>query len=828
MKRLAMSTAALSSSFVALVMLASPASANPTHASTRSAKPWLNQHQSISRRVQELMSQMTLADKIHMLHGVGMSASPYVGYIPAIPKLGIPALKLEDGPAGVADGMTHVTQLPAPISVSSSFDPSIANQYGKVIGAEEKGKGANINLGPTVNIVRNPQWGRAFESFGADPYLTSQMAVSDIKGIQSQGVMAQVKHFDAYNQETNRNTTKDNTIVSQKALHEIYMPAFRAAVKKAHVASIMSAYSMVNGSFSSANKYLLTDVLRKQWNFNGFVTSDWFAAHSTVKSAKAGLDMEMPNPTYFGQSLETAVKNGQVSISLINNKVRSILREMFRFGLFNRPSTGSPSANVSTPQHKQVALKAAESGTVLLKNQNNVLPLNSRRLKSIAVIGYDASTDLMTGGGGSAHVLADKGTVVTPLTGIRNAAKTSNTRVTYAQGLPSPGSLPAIPSKYLSKPYKAGSSYEATLTAPTTGDYVLAVSDKNTRYTPTTLSVDGKILTRIASTPGDTVASKSIHLQAGHTYQIKIQGPSTGFSWSDGAMTASSIAKAVEQARQSNVAVVFASSPTSEAMDHPNLSLGGGENKLVSAVAKANPHTVVVLNTGNPVTMPWQSEVQGIIEAWYPGQTDGKAIASVLFGKVDPSGHLPMTFPTSLSGTPTASTSLFPGVNGKVHYANGVNVGYRWYDKNNVKVLYPFGYGLSYTSFKYSDLRIAPGHPEDPLLDGGRHGNVRVTLNVTNTGLETGSAVPQLYIGDPQSANEPPKQLKGFQKVTLKQGQTKRVTFMLRPQAFSIWDSQANKWTIQSGTYQIMIGKSSANIKLHGRVQIFGPRGIER
>lgn len=848
-------SASLVMSFIAaFAMLISPASA----ASKSQSRPWMNPHQPVAKRVKELMSQMTLNDKIHMLHG--SSGSSYVGYVPAIPRLGIPALKLEDGPAGVADGMTKVTQLPAPIAAGATWDPSIANQYGKVIGTEEKGKGANVDLGPTVNIVRNPLWGRAFESFGADPYLTSKMGVSDIKGIQSTGIMAQVKHWDVYNQETYRNTPQDNSIISKRTMHEIYMPPFREAVKKADVASVMCSYSTVNGKYACGNKYLLTDVLKNQWKYPGFVTSDWGATHSTIQAAKAGLDMEMPGANDFGQSLKNAVLDGQVSMSVINDKVRRILYEMFRFGFFDHPSTGSSSADVATAQHAKVALKTAEQGTVLLKNNNHILPFDANKLKSIAVIGPDASSQPMSAGGGSAHVNASS--VVTPLQGIKKRAGNGVT-VNYAAGILPNGELPVISSTYLSTPSGnsqglqaeyfnntdlSGSAvqtetvpnldnnwngqspaknvngtnwsarYTGTITPPKSGTYTFSLtSDDGSR-----LYINGKLVIDNWNYQAPTTKTGKVKLTKGLSVKIRVEymqgggGSVLHLGWK--MPGANLMQQAVKTAKNADVAVVFANDKESEGSDRQSLNLPDNQDKLIQEVAQANPHTIVVLNTGAPVLMPWNNQVQGVVEAWYPGQEDGKAIASVLFGDVNPSGHLPVTFPASAKSMPAASKKQFPGVNGNVYYSEGLDVGYRWYDAKNVKPLYPFGYGLSYTTFKYSHLHIAPGHPDGPGKGG--HGDAKVSVDITNTGSRTGSAVPQLYIGDPKSANEPPKQLKGFQKVSLKPGQAKKVQFNLGPQAFSIWDSNANSWTILNGTYKIMVGSSSQNIRLQGKLPI--------
>jgi beta-glucosidase len=776
----------------------------PTSAATPHC-PWVGQHASAQQRADEVLSHMTANDKISMLHGIGSSAA-YVGEIPAIPRLCVPQLNLEDGPAGVADHLTGVTQLPAPVSVAATWDTGAAQEYGGVVGAEEAGKGVNVNLGPTVNIVRDPRWGRAFETYSEDPYLSGQLGASDIRGVQARGVMAQVKHLAVYNQETNRNTPADNALIDQRTLHEIYLPQFKAATEQAGASSVMCSYSTVNGSDSCANAKILNRVLKGQWRFPGFVTSDWGGTHSTVASANGGLDMDMPGGPgdgYFDAPLAGAVRSRQVSTARLDGMVRRILTEEFRFGLFDRPNTGSPSATVTNPQHAAVARNVAEEGTVLLKNAGGALPLNGNQAHSIAVIGDDAGPDAISGGGGSAHVRPPS--LVTPYQGISNRAG-AGTDVQYSQGIEPQSQFTPVPARDLSTRYHSGASdYTATLTAPTTGDYVLAVTDSANSYTPSTVSLDGKPLFRVAATPGDHTDSMLVHLLAGQHHQLAINGPSTALTWSDAATTARTIGQAVARARSSRVAVVFAGSRESEAMDRPTLSLGRGQDALIAAVARANPNTVVVLNTGSAVTMPWINTVRGVLEAWYPGQEDGNALAAVLFGDVNPSGKLPVTFPASLSQVPASSQTRWPGSNGQVRYSEGLGVGYRWYDSRHVHPLFPFGAGLSYTTFSFGKPRIVsnPAAPDAP---------VTVRANITNTGSRAGADVVQAYVGDPAPSGEPPEQLKGFQRVRLSPGETRSVTFRLDPQAFARWDTASNSWRVDGGLYRIMLGDSSTNL----------------
>ena len=683
------------------VSLSLPGNAQPAQSlqpAANAACPWVDSTAPVSQRVSQVLAQMTLDQKITLVHGAGGS---YVGNTPAIPALCIPALSLEDGPAGVGDGMNGVTQLPAPVAAAATWDPSAEQSYGAVIGAEDAGKGVNIDLGPTVNIVRDPRWGRAFESMSEDPYLAGQLGAAEIRGVQSQGVMAQVKHLGVYNQETNRNTPSDNAIIDPRTLQEIYLPQFQASVQQGAASSVMCSYSTINGTYACENPTTLNGALDTQFGFPGFVTSDWGATHSTVASANAGLDQEMPDDTYFGSALESAVNNGQVSTATVNTMVSRILTEMFTFGLFDRPVSGGTGATVTNAAHVATAAAVEEEGSVLLKNSNNVLPLNTSSDKSIAVLGDDASTDAETDGGGSAGV-SSSGTV-TPLQAITSRAG-SGVSVQYSEG---------------------------------------------------------------ASASGTT----SAQVQA-----------------------------AVNLAKSSSVAIIFANHSESEGSDLSSIGLPGNYDTLISDVAAVNPNTIVVLNTGSAVTMPWISSVAGVFESWYPGQQDGTAMAALLFGDVNPSGKLPVSFPKSLSDVPASTTAQWPGQNGQVQYSEGVDVGYRWYQAKNIAPLFQFGFGLSYTSFSFSNLAVSAL---------GANGTATVTATVTNTGSRAGADVAQLYVGDPATTGEPPEQLKGFQRVSLQPGASSTVSFPVSLHDLAYWNTASNGWTTPTGSYRIMVGDSS-------------------
>lgn len=766
--------------------------------------PWTRPGLGIARRAAMLTRHLSLADKIDLVEGQGIH-KPYVFYTAGLPALCVPPLGLEDGPNGVGDGLTGVTALPAGIALAATWDPTLARRYGMVIGAEQKAKGSSVDLGPTVNIDRDPRWGRTFETFSEDPYLASRLATAEIHGIQSQGVMAQVKHFAVYNQETNRNTPKDDAIVSKRALHEIYLRPFEAAAREANVASIMCSYAWVNGTASCDNHSLLTDVLRDDWNFHGFVTSDYQAIHA-LSAAQAGADMQQPDATFFGHRLEDAIRNGDIPTATLNTMVDRIVSEMFRFGVSGHQHHGSPAATATTPRHVHLATKVAAAGSVLLKNHNGVLPLAKTGQGSIAVIGPAALAAPIYGGGGSAHVVPSH--AVSPLAGIERAVDRQR-RIVSVTGLPVATQLPAIPASALSHPYRKtqkGEVFRATLTAPETGTYILAFTNPCHCYAPADLFVDGREVLSNPGTPPRATYAVGAHLRAGEKYRLKLTGASSRLAWATPSHLAPYIAKAVQAARHAAIAVVVVGDGTeSEAADRPSLRLPSAQNALIEAVAAANPHTVVVVDAGAPVAMPWLDSVAGVIDAWYPGQTNGTALARVLFGATDPGGHLPVSFPRSIAQTPTAFSEQFPGVGGKVRYSNGIEVGYRWYEAHAVKPLFPFGFGLSYTRFAFCDLRVSPADPHGATP-------IHVTVTVANVGPRAGSDVAQLYLGMPSRTDEPPRQLVGFRRVTLASGESKTLRFVIHPR--QTWWWHHGGWTQTPGRYQVYVGDSSALAQL--------------
>ncbi|MDN3353801.1 glycoside hydrolase family 3 C-terminal domain-containing protein [Actinomadura sp. DC4] len=815
------------------------------------ARPWKNAALAPVDRANALLAQMTLAEKITMMHQ-GASCD-YGACVDGNTRLGIPQLRLQDGPAGVADGATGVTQLPAPVAGAATWDADLMGEYGKVVGAEEWGKGANTVLGPTINIDRDPRWGRSFESLSEDPYLAARLSTSEIQGIQGQGPMAQVKHYAVYNQETYRNTAQDNAVVAERTEREIYLPAFEAAIQQAKADSVMCSYASVNGTFACENGWLLTTVLKQQWGFSGFVTSDWGGTHSTVASANNGLDQEMTGSTYFGDALTAALNSGQVSQATIDDHVRRILTSMFARGLFDSPPTGNMGATVTSAAHVSTATKVAEEGSVLLKNSGPILPIGSST-SSVAVIGDDAGANAMTAGGGSAHVNPSTlASVVTPYQGIKSRASGT---VTYAQGVASPNGQ-VVDSSYLTPSSGSGTGltgqyydntgmtgtpvltrndpnvnflwggqppasglpgngwsvkWTGTLRPPTTGTYQFALtSDDGSR-----LFVNGQqVINNWADQP-PTTKTGSVTLTAGQPVSVEVDyfqdggGSQVSLGWQIPNQNLHD--EAVAAARTAQLAVVFVSNGEGEGGDLGGIDLSGDQNTLVTDVAAANPNTVVVVNSGSAVTMPWANAVKGIVENWYPGQVDGTAIAALLYGDVAFSGKLPVTFPQSLADVPASTPAQWPGQNGTVQYSEGLNVGYRWYDAKNKTPMYPFGYGLSYTTFGYKNLTV--GTPDSS-------GNVAVGFDVTNTGSRAGTEVAQVYVGQPSSTGEPPKNLRGFTRVALDPGQTKHATVTLDARSFQYWGGAG--WTNASGTNQVLVGASSRDIRLTGQVQVGTP-----
>lgn len=690
--------------------------------------PWMNSSLSPEERVEMVLKELTLDEKIDLVHGNGMPGwgkprpNAYLGnggagFVLGVPRLGIPIIQMSDAAYGVrssAENGRYSTALPSNLGSAASWDPQAACEYGALIGRELRAQGYNMTLGGGVNITREPRNGRTFEYMGEDPVLAGTLVGNRIKCEQAQHVIGDIKHYAVNDQESGRNEV--DSIISKRALRETDLLAFEIGVAIGNPGGVMCSYNAVNGDFACENKYLLADVLKSEWKFKGFVLSDWGGTHSTVKASAAGLDNEEPLDEFYGEKLKQAVQSGQVPMAQLDDHARRVLRAEFASGIVDSP-TGK--AVVDVEGGFEVARRLAEQSTVLLKNNNGILPLDSAKVQSIAIIGRHADTGMISGGG-SAQV-----------------------------------DPPGPPHKWQ--------------------EHV---------WFPTS--------------PLKAIAAKA-------------PGAKVQFASGENPASAAALAKS------SDVAIVFAYQWESEGMDLPNLSLPDNQDALIEQVAAANPHTIVVLETGTAVTMPWVDSVSGILEAWYAGSKGADAVANILFGDVNPSAKLPMTFPRSVDDLPHPKlVTPPPGAQGReavmrtgearptfaVHYDEGLKVGYKWYDAENKPVLFPFGYGLSYTTYSYSGLKVAPGN------------GVSVSFEVKNTGSRAGSEIAEIYAAMPSSAGEPPKRLVGWSKVQVNPGESKRVELTIDPKYLSMFDETANSWKLVPGTYSFMVGGSSQNLPL--------------
>ena len=711
--------------------------------------PYKNAKLPVDQRVADLLKRMTLEEKATMLAGAGWMESA------ANERLGIPSIKMADGPMGVrswagSSAITNAasnpvkvqaTSFPSGVMMAATWDTELVEREGHAIGQEVKALGRDMILGPTVNINRQPLWGRNFEGYGEDPYLSARMGVAYIKGVQGEGVIPSVKHFAVNNEEYERHRV--NVTIDERTLHEIYMPAFKAAVQEAGVWNVMSAYNRVNGVHCAESMYLLDDVLKKEFGFKGFVVSDWGSTYSTAPTVNAGMDLEIPGGPPMkamlarpqtilsgnsGGWLEAdkvlaEVKAGHITEATLDDDVSRILRVIFLSGLFEHQHAGG--GEVDTPAERAVALQGATEGIVLLKNQGGLLPLDAAKIHSIAVIGPNAAV-ARTGGGGSSLVRPKQ--AIAPLDGIKERAG-GVVQVSYALGV----------------------------------------------------GMEGEDAAQ------DTPEARAKALQ-----------------------------EATDAAAKADVVIVVVgrySKLESEGFDVKTMNLPAGQDELIAAVEKANPHTVVVLNTGDPVTMAkWIDTTPALLDMWYGGQEGGKALASILFGDANPSGKLPVTLPKKFEDSPAAAN--YPGKDLEVKYAEGIYVGYRYFDTKNVEPQFPFGYGLSYTKFEYSGLKV-----DRPLAKG--HIPIEVGLLVKNAGTRAGAEVVQLYVHDGHSKiDRPVHELKAFKRVELKPGETKSVKFSLDRDAFSYWNPATKGWQADAGTFEVQVGSSSRDIRLKAPIDL--------
>jgi beta-glucosidase len=715
--------------------------------------PWMNTSLSPDERADLVLKEMTLDEKIAMLHGVGMPtddpvtpenapSNRGVGYDVGVPRLGIPGIDMSDAAYGVrSSGINgrYATALPANVAAAASWDADAAYEYGALIGRELRAQGYNMTLGGGTNLTREPRNGRTFEYLGEDPVLAGTLVARLIEGTQSQFVIGDIKHYALNDQESGRNAV--DISISKRAARESDLLAFEIGVAKGHPAAVMCSYNRVNGDFACENKWLLTDVLKKDWKFPGFVLSDWGGTHSTEKASAAGLDNEQPGKFWYSDKYKAAVDSGAIPAAELDEHVHRILRSMFATGVIDHPrqrSVVDPFAGLET------ARRIEEGGIVLLKNKNAALPLDAVKIHSIAVIGAHSDVGMISGGG-SAQVDPIGGNAIMP-----------------------PGQ-------------------------------------------------------------GATHWLEQIWFPTSPLKAIQARAPKANVKYDPGFDPAAAAAAA----KGADVAIVFGYQWESEGMDLSSLALPAylqhgqkgdpevDQNAVIAAVTAANPHTIVVIESGSPVTMPWVDTPAAIVEAWYGGSDGADALGNVLFGAVNPSGKLPNTFPKSDADLPHPTVTKPPRESAHfdgaatpeqfakglppfpVAYDEGVKVGYKWYDAENKPVLFPFGFGLSYTTFGYSSLSIAPAAD-----------CIRVTFTITNTGNRAGAEIAEVYAALPASAQEPPKRLVGFTKIKLEPKEKKNVTIEVDRKYLSIFDEQKDGWTLLPGDYSIMVGGSSDKLPL--------------
>jgi beta-glucosidase len=847
--------------FVALCQSATSASEIPSLSSCSvpaGKEPWRDAHQTPECRTLEVIHSMSLPEKFERLD------SPRGAQAEA----GLLRVRAADGPNGIARGpfpgppppsALGVTAFPNEIVVASSWDRDMATQFGKALAEEWNGKGLSEIIGPTLNIMRTWHWGRSAETYGEDPFLTGEMASAEVSGIQSQHVVAMVKHFVANNQDWDRvghfpDFTGINEIISERALHEIYYPGFRAAVEKSSAGAAMCSYNQINGTFACNNSEVLPEL--RSWGLIGDITPDAvFALHDPLKAINAGVDH-----LGFGLSFKALYDRGQINELVIDRVLFDTIVSIFKVGVFDHPPAGAPANKVTTAEHIALSKRLIEEGSVLLKNKDHLLPITPDKVKTIALIGVAAGPDAITGeqgpmvyveklsipaeaivqrAGSSIKVTYIKaGAGIRPLPVLSGDAIHASTgtaagfTATYFRSGDLSGEPvatrvdPAVDFNHLPAPELGkevisfapptlswSARWTGTLDPPVSGEYVFSVDGGGS----TTLSIDGKPVVQQQKVNFTATALGTVHLDAGkpvslvleHSNDYALLGSQLHLGWFP--PHKQEMADALETAHAADVAVVFAGEQLGEGMDKQTLNLPGDQDQLIEAVAAQNPHTVVVLNTSTPVAMPWLEKVGAVLETWYPGQESGAGTASLLFGDADPGGRLPMTFAADRGQGPATQAEEYPGVNGIAHYDEGIFVGYRWYDAHHQEPLFPFGFGLSYATFQFSDLRLS------------RHEDtVRIELTVKNVGSRPGSDVVQVYVGEPAAAEEPPSQLKGFAKVSLQPNERKHVTIAVPVKTLALWSERNHNWELSAGNYEIKVGESSRDFRLHGQVSLQG------
>lgn len=821
-----------------------------------SAPLYKNQPLSDETRIRELVSRMTLDEKVTMLGGDESAFATH-----PIPRVGIPSIQMTDGPLGVRMG--QATAFPSGISLAATFDIGLMGEMAQAMGVETRALGRDMLLGPCVNISRTPFGGRNFESFGEDPYLTSRFADAYVRHLQAEGVMASTKHFALNDQEHKRFTI--NVVADERTMQEIHLPAFQTAVN-AGTYSVMSSYNLVNGHHASENKELLTDLLKNKWGFRGFVVSDWESVYSTAKAANAGLDMEMPTAKFFDSKLADAVRNGEVAESLIDEKVTRILRGIFASGLYDNARPRPDRSTVGSPAHLAIARRAAAESFVLLKNEANrkgvkLLPLQAASLKKVALLG-PGSVHPRIGGGGSSMVNPTK--EISPLDAFRAALP--GVQIKQATGTSMHGDFNAIPRELWSLNAggtQAGVKGEYFDNAELSGKPVFTRIDSTINFDwawnppGSDVSMDkfsvrwtGYIKAKESSSfrflvrsddgvrlfvndrkvldqwndHGEKFDHVPYRFEAGKTYKIRLEYYDNAHSAIVGLGFAppeghDGIQEAANAAKGADVAIVFAGNSRayeSEAQDLRTLSLPEGQDDLIRAVAKANPNTIVVISGGTPLLMPWINEVKGLVYSWYSGQEGAPALAEVLLGQTNFSGKLPVSIPKRWEDS--SAFGRYPEDQDnpeQITYSEGIYVGYRHHDTHNVEPLFPFGYGLSYTTFGYSKLEISErgSRSEKP--------EVTVSFDLTNTGKVAGAEVAQLYVRPLDAKIDRPfQELKGFERVMLQPGETRRVSMKLDHRSFAYYDVGRHDWQVDPGHFEIRVGGSSRAAELSGSLRL--------
>ena len=810
----------------------------------------------VEQRVEAILSKMTLDQKIDMLGGQDDF------YIRAYPELGLPRLRMADGPIGVRHG-GPATTMAGGISLAASWDPALAAEEGTQIARDARAKGVHFMLGPAFNIYRAPMNGRNFEYMGEDPYLAGQIAVGYIQGMQSQGVSATAKHFMGNNSEFDRHNT--DSIIDERTMREIYLPAFEASVKLGHVRSVMDSYNLTNGSHMTQNGYLNNDVLKKEWGFDGILMSDWTSTYDAVGAANGGLDLEMPSGKFLNrEKLLPAIKQGTVTVATIDDKVRRILRVEIQFGWLDHEQTDLTVSRYNR-EGDQVALQSAREGAVLLKNDANLLPLKKDVVKSILVVGPDAYPAVPVGGG-SARVVPFE--AVSFLRGISDYVG-NGAQVFYSPGIPTVSEMSAAtsfstaasggaagikaehftnedlqgkpfltrtdehidfgPPSRKSLPAEAASSrwtgYYTPSAAGTFDIFVTSTGEDGGYYRA---YVDDKIVLDDWITSKELLGIATLSFDAKpHKIVLEHHGES---KWLGGHLHMGItqhgtyvLPGAKKLAAKADVVVVaagFDPESESEGADR-TFRLPPGQNELIQEMSAANKNTIVLITSGGNVDMTeWIDRVPALLETWYPGQEGGKAAAEILFGDVNPSGRLPATFERRWEDNPVHDNYYPAAGTTRVIYKEGLFVGYRGYEKNGTKPLFPFGYGLSYTSFKYGNLSVKPADAS-AKRDGFSAPMFQVSFDVTNSGAREGADVAQVYVAEAHpKVPRPAKELKGFTRIDLKPGETKTATVTLDGRAFSYYDADAKQWRADPDEFQILVGRSSQDIQLHSSLTL--------